>query len=44
MAARRRVDLVVLGSHRLSPRPGYGLGTTSYKVALACACPVLLLK
>src|SRR5262245_8264089 len=43
-AAARRADLVVLGSHRLSPRPGQGLGTTSYKVALACACPVLLVK
>jgi nucleotide-binding universal stress UspA family protein len=43
-AAARRVDLVVLGSHRLGPRPGQGLGTTSYKVALACECPVLLVK
>jgi nucleotide-binding universal stress UspA family protein len=44
MAAARRADLVVLGSHRISPRPGQGLGTTSYKVAIACACPVLLVK
>ena len=44
VAAVRRADLVVLGSHRLAPRPGQGLGTTSYKVALACACPVLLVK
>jgi len=44
LAAARRVDLVVLGSHRLAPRPGQGLGTTSYKVALACGCPVLLVK
>jgi nucleotide-binding universal stress UspA family protein len=43
-AASRRADLVVLGSHRLGPRPGQGLGTTSYKVALACGCPVLLVK
>ena len=43
-AAARRADLVVLGSHRLSPRPGQGLGTTSYKVALTCGCPVLLVK
>ncbi|HJW70487.1 MAG TPA: universal stress protein [Candidatus Binatia bacterium] len=44
MAAARRADLVVLGSHRIGPRPGQGLGTTSYKVAIACACPVLLVK
>ena len=43
-AAARRADLVVLGSHRLERKPGYGLGTTSYKVALACGCPVLLVK
>jgi nucleotide-binding universal stress UspA family protein len=35
---------VVLGSHRLGPRPGQGFGTTSYKVALVCPCPVLLVK
>jgi len=44
VAATRRADLVVLGSHRIGPRPGQGLGTTSYKVAIACACPVLLVK
>jgi nucleotide-binding universal stress UspA family protein len=44
VAAGRRADLVVLGSHQLGPRPGQGLGTTSYKVALACKCPVLLVK
>ncbi len=44
VAAARRADLVVLGSHRLGPKPGQGLGTTSYKVALACGCPVLLVK
>jgi nucleotide-binding universal stress UspA family protein len=44
MAAARRADLVVLGSHRIGPRPGQGLGTTSYKVAIACTCPVLLVK
>jgi nucleotide-binding universal stress UspA family protein len=43
-AAARRADLVVLGSHRLGPKPGQGLGTISYKVALACGCPVLLVK
>lgn len=44
VAAARRADLVVLGSHRLAPGPGQGLGTTSYKVAIACGCPVLLVK
>jgi universal stress protein E len=44
VAAARGVDLVILGSHRLGPKPGEGLGTTSYKVALAAACPVLLVK
>lgn len=44
VAAARRADLIVLGSHRLDPRAGEGLGTTSYRVALACRCPVLLVK
>jgi len=44
LAAARRADLVVLGSHRIAPGPGQGLGTTSYKVAIACSCPVLLVK
>ena len=42
---RRRADLIVMGSHRINPsRPATGLGTTSYKVGLACRCPVLLVK
>ena len=44
VAAARHTDLIVLGSHRLAPGPGQGLGTTSYKVAIACGCPVLLVK
>jgi len=44
VATTRRADLVVLGSHRVGPRPGQGFGTTSYKVALLCPCPVLLVK
>jgi nucleotide-binding universal stress UspA family protein len=45
VAARRRVDLIVMGSHRPNPRrPGGGWGTTSYKVGLLCACPILLVK
>ena len=44
-AARRRVDLIVMGSHRVNPtRPVTGLGTTSYKVTALCACPILLVK
>jgi len=44
-AARRRADLVVLGSHRVRPgRPATGLGTTSYKVAIFCTCPILLVQ
>lgn len=37
------VDLVVMGSHKV--RPGSrGWGTTSYKVGVACQCPILLVK
>jgi len=38
-----RVDLVVMGSHRVRPG-GRGWGTTSYKVGIACQCPILLVK
>lgn len=44
-AARHRVDLILLASHKV--RPGSrarGLGTTSYKVGVFCQCPVLLVK
>jgi universal stress protein A len=45
LTLRRPVDLVVMGSHRVSPaRPRPGFGTTSYKVALACQCSILLVK
>ena len=45
LALRQRVDLVVMGSHRVNPaRPRPGFGTTSYKVALACQCPIFLVK
>jgi nucleotide-binding universal stress UspA family protein len=44
-AARHDNDLIVMASHRVEPRrPGRGLGTTSYKVAILCACPVMLVK
>jgi nucleotide-binding universal stress UspA family protein len=44
-AQRERVDLVVMGSHRV--RRGdrqRGWGTTSYKVGIFCQCPILLVK
>jgi nucleotide-binding universal stress UspA family protein len=42
-SAADRVDLVVMGSHKV--RPGSrGWGTTSYKVGIACQCPILLVK
>jgi nucleotide-binding universal stress UspA family protein len=45
VAARRRADLIVMGSHKPDPtRPGGGWGTTSYKVGLLCPCAVLLVK
>lgn len=42
---RERVDLVVMGSHKV--RRGdrkEGWGTTSYKVGIFCQCPILLVK
>jgi len=44
-ATAQKVALIVMGSHRVKPgRPGRGLGTTSYKVGIACPCPILLVK
>ena len=44
-ATARKVALIVMGSHRVMPgRPGRGFGTTSYKVGIACPCPILLVK
>ena len=43
---RERVDLVVMGSHKVR-RGGdrqRGWGTTSYKVGIFCQCPILLVK
>lgn len=41
----RKVDLVVMGSHKIRPGPGMrGWGTTSYKVRIFCQCPILLVK
>ena len=45
VAAARKVDLVVMGSHRVDPaRRTRGWGTTSYKVGIFCQCPILLVK
>jgi nucleotide-binding universal stress UspA family protein len=48
VAALRKVDLVVMGSHTVDPaRPARhtrGWGTTSYKVGIFCQCPILLVK
>ncbi|MGH7894988.1 MAG: universal stress protein [Candidatus Binatia bacterium] len=45
-AEMNKVDLIVMKSHEVTnlARPGQGLGTTSYKVAILCRCPVLLVK
>jgi nucleotide-binding universal stress UspA family protein len=45
VATARKVAVIVMGSHRVMPgRPGRGLGATSYKVGIACPCPILLVK
>ncbi|MCA9072885.1 MAG: universal stress protein [Planctomycetaceae bacterium] len=39
------IDLIVLSSHPVDPqRPGGGLATLSYQVAILARCPVLLVK
>jgi nucleotide-binding universal stress UspA family protein len=44
-AAKERVDLIVLASHRVNlSGSARGWGTTSYKVGILCPCPVLLVK
>jgi universal stress protein A len=44
-AARKKVDLIVMGSHKVAPgRPATGWGTTSHKVGIFCRCPILLVK
>jgi universal stress protein A len=42
-SSARGVDIVVMGSHKVVPG-GRGWGTTSYKVGIACPCPILLVK
>ena len=41
-AAKRRVDLIVLSSHRVLPESGFP--SISYEVGVLATCPVLLLK
>ena len=44
-AAKKKVDLIVMGSHKVAPgSPRTGWGTTSYKVGIFCRCPILLVK
>lgn len=44
-ATREGADLIVLDSHRVEPgRPGRGIATLSYRVAILAPCPVLLVK
>jgi nucleotide-binding universal stress UspA family protein len=44
-AASKKVDLIVMGSHKVAPgSPRTGWGTTSYKVGIFCRCPILLVK
>jgi universal stress protein A len=44
-AATKKVDLIVMGSHKVAPGPpSAGWGTTSYKVGIFCRCPILLVK
>src|SRR5262245_4178160 len=44
-AMTRRIDLIIMGSHKVAPGPpSAGWGTTSYKVGIFCRCPILLVK
>ena len=44
-AATKKIDLIVMGSHKVAPGPpSVGWGTTSYKVGIFCRCPILLVK
>ena len=45
LASGRRIDLIVMGSHKVrAGRWATGWGTISYKVGVFCRCPVLLVK
>jgi nucleotide-binding universal stress UspA family protein len=40
-----RIDLIIMSSHPIQPEdPLRSWGTLSYKVSVACACPILLVK
>jgi nucleotide-binding universal stress UspA family protein len=44
-AAERKMDLIVMNSHRLPTRhKGENWGTISYKIGILSRCPVLLVK
>jgi len=44
-AVDRKVDLVVVSSHKVDPAATVqSLGTLSYQVSILCECPVLLVK
>jgi nucleotide-binding universal stress UspA family protein len=43
-AAANKVDLILMRSHPVGRGRGEGWGTTSYKVAVLCTCPVMLVK
>lgn len=44
-AEDRKIDLIVLSSHRVDPeQPVKSFGTLSYQISVLCACPVLLVK
>lgn len=39
------VDLIIMSSHAIQPTDGVqSWGTLSYKVSIACPCPILLVK
>ncbi len=45
LAGAQKVNLVVMGSHKIDPtRRTRSWGTTSYKVGIFCQCPILLVK
>lgn len=44
-SATHNVDLIIMSSHPIDPdEPLKSWGTLSYKVSVACACPILLVK
>jgi nucleotide-binding universal stress UspA family protein len=44
-AGERKVDLVVVSSHKIDPAAAVqSFGTLSYQVSILCECPVLLVK